>query len=55
MESTINNSFLNNSGVVSKMHSQVNKIDSGGSSVSTGNAGTITSCSDFGLLLWFYQ
>ena len=37
------------------MHSQVNKIDSGGSSAFTGNGGTITTCSDFGLFLWLYQ
>ena len=37
------------------MHSQVSKIDSGGSSAFTGNGGTITTYSDFGLFFWFYQ
>ena len=37
------------------MHSQVSKNDSGGSSAFTGNGDTITTCSDFGLLFWFYQ
>ena len=40
---------------MSKMYSQVNKIDSGGSSAFTDNGGTITTCSDFGLFLWFDQ